>query len=322
MKQPTPDLNLDEELTAIADFLRLTWTQIDNLESVLARIRAAALRAGRLWIDDTMMGNHARGLVKRRKNCLEAQGVSDLASHSFDALTHYLEAWWLKATFLRQTAVDLDGQWNYSASVTALLAELRGEFPLIEKAQPLGYADSVKAYRAGVHGDTDAGPDYEQFTGTKVEGVLSGDFVERTYLPSVTFWTVTQAYTPDEILVGAVFSHFLLLKGYLNSVEICKAIDILVPSIDGPIVFELDVSTDCPLLNALNSTIDAPAGEQAYRQYLADKSYYDSLTAEQKAAKDAEDDAEMADLIEEVRNSQDPDPKKLLLEQQLRACQG
>lgn len=304
MKDLTTSINLDEEVTHLADFIRLKWEPIHGLDDIFTQIRNAALTIGRGLFTNHSVWEHADALINRRKALLTAALSPEEHCNVdyYDAVCSLLSHVRSSVRTLQSAAENLDGKWNWERHVSRLAWKLQEQYPELPRAVPQGWAALRENYQdhAG-QAEYDPKPDRELFKGAKVEGVLSPSFPGQVALPYVMYSDVCQGDRAWYVLVGAALAHFLRIVEFLNTERIKQDLDTAILQLDEPrMLFEYQVQTTNPWLTVLFDTAPAPSTRAQMEESIAHRNAYNALSEEEKAKKDAEHDEDVSRIIAEV----------------------
>lgn len=309
MKELSTDINLDEEVAHMAEFIRQKWTPIENIEALFTEIRDAALHAARAWLHDHDIWDVAHDMLDARKALLEEKLKDSLPVQSvgveyYDALCTLVYDISGKAKRLKEAGMDIDGPWDFSRRVNALSNRLSAKYPDLATARPNGWAEFEKGYTEyDGQAEYDPKPDRELFKGSKVEGACSGSFPMRVALPYVMYDEKAQGFKAYRVLVGAVFAQFLGIKEMLNTEELKQALKAL-PGMDEPtMVFERKVATDNPLLSVLFKMARPCPKEAAYLAACKSQAEYAMLSDEEKAALEAKHEDKIQQILDRLKSS-------------------
>lgn len=321
MKTLTPDIDLDHEVKALADFIALKWTPISGTHELFRAIRDAALHDARGWIDSYRVSDHLDKLKEMRVTVLKAQLGEEAGprAQSYDAPSFFLDQADRLFHQMREEGFSIDGPWNYSQRVTCLTAALCARFEGLAQARPHGWADLHEGYQEfdGM-GEGSPAVDYADFFGTKIEGTVSPDFVVRTALPYVMYDEVCQGHKAAEVLVGAVYAQFLSISHQLHAFEVCKEMDKLEGLLAPRMVFETGLYSENPFVKIVVSLMDAPYAEETYLESEAHYRAYQALSPEEKAAQEALHEAEVEEMVHQLLESPDGDEATLKVRAQMR----
>ena len=303
MKTFTPDIDLDQEVKAMADFIAHKWTPISGLHELFRAIRDAALHDARGWIDAYYVGEHLHNLREARSQVLEAQLGENLAQRAkfYDAPCFFLNRASELFHKMRDEGMNLDGQWDYSRRVSRLAHAMRSRFEDLAQARPHGWDKLHENYQDfdGMQGFSSK-EDSALFSGTKVDGAGSADFVWRTALPYVMYDEVCQGRKASSVLVGAVYAQFLGIAEQLHSIAVCKELDKLEGLYAPQMVFETALVSDNPFLKVVLALMDPPHAEDVYLQSEANHRAFEALLPEEKESRNAIRDLRIKEMIRQI----------------------
>jgi hypothetical protein len=304
MKTLTADINLDEEVAHVADFLGLKWTPINDIHAVIREIRDTALHAARGWFDGHALWELAGQLEDERKLLLE-QSLElgpDSCAHYYDALAGLLDQVGLTANRIAEAGVQLDGRWDFGQRSRAVARSVTSKYPQLVGAHPAGWDAMVWVQPCGPGWeDVDPEADRALFKGA---GVIPG---YSTDLPSsVSIHLVrlrgTRASTQ---LIDAMFAHFLAIAKFLNTEKLKHDLAAALPRLREPVMlFERDdVKTDNPFLKVAFELARPPYTKAQFEESLDSAAAFEALSDDEKAKKQAEVEAELMDSISRINRA-------------------
>lgn len=313
MKTLTADINLDEEVGHLAEFIRLKWTPIADIEPVLREIRAAAFQAARAWFDHDVLDVEASKLEDARAAMLkrELDLTNDSSVAYYDALCTLLGSISLQARNLREAAEALDGDWNFGARVGKLHAHLADKYPSLLGARPLGWCDDAlsddddRALQKREHAEC------AKFNCAAVSSTMSPEFPIRAALSSVMFEEKSRGRKAASSLVGAAFAHFLGIAKYLNTVKLVSDLSAALPQLEEPVVlFERTCLTTNPLLKAAFELAPACPTRTAYEDCVAHQAKFVELSTEEQAERIADNGNSIAQMLERLMSTSKADQEQ------------
>ncbi len=304
MKELSPDINLDDEVRAMAQYLAQKWTPIEGLESLLREIRDAALHESRAWLEAYSPGNFAHDLRDTRAKALvQALGDDDekFTAEHHDAVCHFLYEVFTLSGEVNKQALELDGGWDYTRRVDRLRARLNSKYPDLAKARPLGWDELAKNYTDfDGQEEYDPRPDVALFEGSRAESACSGHFVYRTALPYVMYDEKCQGRKASAVLVGAVFAQFLSIQEFLNTKRFERDLTAWLQQQPDTMVFSLSSVPDNPHLRVIAKEASAPRTEQEYQEALAQQRKVKAMSEAERAALVAENQARTDEMLKRL----------------------
>jgi len=295
MKTLNESISLDDEVKAIATYIGLKWTPIGNLESLVQDVRVAAEHAARALFEEhpvwevTVAAEDAREAMLKQK-----YGDGRPTLKYYDAGCQLIDNIRGGLKDVRTAALNLDGKWDYEHIVNKVFQTLKPKYPDLVRARPNAWAELEANYDDDDgQEEYDSRPDRALFQGSKAEGTLSGDFVFRTALPYVMYDEKCQGPKAHSVLVGAIFSQFVLITEYLNTKKACKDLEAVIATLPQEHVFELTISPQTPVLKALIKLGKPYATRLDYEKAVAQVAAYDALSDAEKGLKEIENQASM-----------------------------
>lgn len=262
MKEITVDMDMDDEVTAIVDFVNQKWSPIPDLKGLITRVRDQALFDGRAWFNEGEFTLRLMDMSTQRVKMLE-EILDDPAEKSqvllYDNVRHAIDQIRSSAKIMREAglSLDVDVQDKYFEQYTKPLAKkIQKDFPGFSKSKPLGWADFAKKYEdfAG-QAEYRAEPDRDLYQGVDPKG-RSWHLVEKLALPYLMYDDKCQGNSPTYMLVSSVYSHFLGVREFINTKEMIGAVENLLPFYDPAVSFGLVVPT-----NSGNDLVDILVGK-------------------------------------------------------------
>lgn len=302
MRKLEETICLDDEVNAIAAYIRLKWSPLDNLEQLVQDVRVAAEHAARAFFDEHAVWEVTVAADDAREAMLTKQyGDGRPTLCYYDAGCQLINNIRDGLHNVRAAALEIDGAWDYERSVDKVLFALQSKYPDLIGSRPIGW-DRLEAGYNDFDGqeEFDGRGDQALFQGTKVESVGSGDFVIRTALPYVMYDEKCQGRKAHYVLVGAIFSQFLLITEHLNTHKACRDLEAVVSTLPQEHVFELAIEPQTPVLKTLIKQGKPYATRLEYEEAVAQVAVYDALSDAEKAFKRTESEASMAAFMDEL----------------------
>lgn len=309
MKEMSANLNLDEEIAAMAEFISLRWEPLPDLLEMFREIRDAALHDARGWIDQYMVSSCTHDLLQEREALLEP--VSKRAV-SYDAVCQFLSNVCLRIGRVKDAGMALDGPWDFSRRSDKVYYAMAKKYPALVNARPLGWDELAKGYRdfAG-QAEYDPTDDIRLFKGVNSDSAGASGFHGRTVLPYVMYDEKCQGRKAPRVLVSSAYAHFLFIAEQLHGYQVCDELrqigNLKVPEM----VFEVswpEGSAESAFLKALKGLADAPPTQAEYEEALAAEAAFNALPEEEKAARIAANKARMAEMMKNLFSNK-PDPE-------------
>ena len=306
MKTLTADINLDEEVAHLAEFISQKWTPLANIQTLFAEIRDAALHAARGWFDQNEVWELATELEDARAKRLQSNlnlGF-DASVELYDALCTLLHGIGRSAKDLREAGMALDGDWDYERRVRAVEHQLLLKYPDLAGARPLGWAELEKGY-CDFDGqeEYDPYPDQELFKGALVQGTFSFDFPYRVALPYVMYDEKCQSFKASAVLVSAVYAHFLGIAEFLNTQKLKQDLVAALPNLDEPgMLFGRNLGTGNPFLMVMFEQMKPCPSRESFEACLAKRAEYEALSDEEKAKRTVNRDAVIQQMLARLKD--------------------
>jgi hypothetical protein len=320
MKTLTADINLDEEVTLLADFIGQKWTPIANLDALFTEIRVAAMKAARSWFESHSLWEAAHALKKERKTLLRQTYGPMIYADLYDALYTLLDSISGEARDLSDVGRSLNGtRWDFETRVRNL--ELRlcdRQYPDLSSARPLGWAEMEIGYKAFDGQDEyDPRPDQELFKGVNVQGARSADFPGRIALPYVICEEKNYGRRASYSLVGAVYAHFLGIAEFLNTHKVVQDLNAAFPQLQVPeVLYERVVTTENPFLKVAVEVAPPVATPAQFQEHLAQMAAFEALSDEEKALRKAEGSAAVLEMLDGLNFSDPEEDRKYAAEKE------
>lgn len=299
MKELTLGLDLDQEVAALASFVSMKWTPIAGITELFTEIRTAALWAGRAWFDKHLVWEAATRMEDAREELLkDAVGGGD--APYYDAYCTLLSQLSRATDDAREAALMVDGKWDFERRTKQLTTAVMSKYPDLYTSRPLGW-DALAENYCDFDGqeEYDPRPDRELFQGVKVQGTLSADFPGRVALPYVMYDEKCQSMKAYQVLVGAVFAHFLGIAEFINTRRLIEDLKAAVSPDVGAreVLFERKVETANPLLQFMLSDIRPAPTKAEFDEAQVQRAAWNALTEAERKAREADSAKEVSDLL-------------------------
>lgn len=257
-QQTSTPVNILNEITAMTEYLATRWEGIPSPVELFKAIHEHANYDARAWVDQHGLFDAVAARETQRKAFLGTvlpALQADLA-WLYDQPSMYLSGIRQQMGRLYEAGLSLDGKWDYDQRSKRVFNAMVTRFPALRDAKPLGW----DALRAG-YTDTDGMDEYCEsqqtqdeaaFRGSNVTSTMGGGFVGKTALPYVMYDEVCQSRKAPEVLVAAVYSHFMMLKQAENTRELLEAfLELDLRDKEPGLVYKLELSTANSLMQAL-----------------------------------------------------------------------
>jgi hypothetical protein len=309
MKNLTADINLDDEVKHLAEYIRQKWTPVADLEALFTEVRAAAEYAARTWFDSHPLWLATNELADKRTALLAAKYGPTVYPDLYDALVTLLQHIRNDAREVSDVARSLDGQrWNFEARVKKLSINLEVRYPDLTNARPLGWAELEPRWKDYAGQDEyDPEPDQDLFQGVRVQGSRSDYFPGRVAVPYVMHDEKNRNCKASAALVGAVFAHFLGITEFLNTHRLAQDVVVALPQLHAPdMLYERIVTTGNPVLKVMVQSAPAAHSQAEFEEHVRQMAEFDALSESDKAARKAEGSAAILKMLDGLKNS-DPE---------------
>lgn len=308
MNKLTADINLDEEVTHLADFIRQKWSPIDNLEALIADIRDEAFQAARGWFIEFDLWEMVTDLADSRAELLRNSVTLDvqLSLNLYDAYCCLLNDFSRNLPEVRKAAYQLDGDWDFSTRVSRLVRTLQRKFPDLNGARPLGWDALANGY-SDFDGqeEYDPTPDAELFKGVRITGAHTPSFPSQVALPYVMYDEKCQGRKASHVLVGAVFTQFLGIQEFLNTLKVKEALqaEVFLAELARPeMLYHSNFVSENPILKVLLQLAKPSPTEAAFQDALGHYRAYAALSDAEKAAREAAKAERIREIIQRLRD--------------------
>lgn len=263
MKPLTLDVDLAEEVQAIADYLALKWAPRDDLIKLVLAIRDRAMVDARGWIDHYELSHEAHELEKKREALLESRGFASDARY-YDAYCVFLDRISFLDRVLRDIGLTLDGPFSFESRVKRLSWGLNETFKGLTRYLPLGWEESLSQNEDDLCEAYSSKADKELFAGTDAQGVMSGTFPWKVALSTIRKGE-SNGLAPWVELVGAVYGHFLCIAEFLNTRRAVEALKTALPYDAPEMQFALPEQFANPFLQTLKVWQGPTPSELSYQ---------------------------------------------------------
>lgn len=303
MQELKAGIQIPAEEAAVVSYLAQTWAPIEGLSALVADIRATAFHQGRGWLDEFDIGTLAHDRARQRQEFLVKELPGDVEREreigaTYDRAVQVLDAMWTNSRLLVKLGKALDGPWDYSRRVDSTYAALAGKYPDLARAKPLGWDELEKDYvDFGGQEKFDSKAARNMFKGADTATAGSDAFPIRVGLPHVMYDDKCQGRRAPRVLVGAIFSHFLVIREFLNTLSVLDAIKAVPQPNQAEVLFSFEVETENPFVKVLLALNERVYTEEDYREAIDGARAYERLSAEEKAERAKNHDQEISELM-------------------------
>ncbi len=256
VKTLSKHLDVTAEINAVIDYVRLKWTPIENLDILVNQLQVRAFHDWRSFFDPSIggMAGTLSGLHGQRKELL-AKAYTGIALETaivMDKPAQLIMHLLTQALALKDAARKLDGEWNFENASAATCRSARLRHPTLGYAVPKGWQAAGQGYDPNVHmAEYDNKADADLFQGTDLEAPRTQPLHQMISLPQVAHNEIEHRKKPANTLVSSIYSHFLGVREYLNTVQLVSAIESLTDWNAKGLVTHLDLATEHPMLNVM-----------------------------------------------------------------------
>lgn len=304
MKALPPEFNqpisLDDEMTAVVDFLVLTW-DFDTLQyappepprSALTSLVQRAIQSGYNALPSAL-DQHSSFMALHdardaREEALMDQGGlgQDYPLHDGLCATYKMLS---SGHFEIYQASDKARYNQLETKLNQLKQEVHAHFKGLSTIFPNDYARFTQNYREGQGMDTfDETSQAEKFHGHDCSSAGAGDLSYRLSLPQVAYDDLEQGRSPEDVLLNVLFAQGLKLRQYNNTVSFLRELSAFADN-NQPFSYTLHEPTASqPMLSQLWSNVDPeeikgfePLTDEAIERMEANKAKWDALSPEEQ----------------------------------------
>lgn len=313
--QDKTPVDFNKEVAAITEYLSTRWTPLPNMAELVLAAAVQGWYNARGWLDRFTLDAPCRARLQERQALFDLHLSEDSAALArwYDVGCRYLDELPGMVELLRETAMDMDGRWDFEKRSKALFRNLAERFPGLAQLRPHGWDELYANYTdfAGMeeYCNSQQQADEAAFGGTLITGALSPSFPTRVALPYVMYDQVCQGRSAALTLVSAIYAQFLGLREQENTRQVLAGVQALDLGDNSPeVVFELTPVSEHPLTGLLlqmagifaaaNPGAQAKeAFEESLRSALATKSLSDE---EREARRTQARSRALQELLEEI----------------------
>lgn len=317
-KLENTQVDIPAELRELVRYTGQRWQGVPAMPALFEQIAQVAQHDARCWFDHYAISDALSAREDSRGALLKSVSPQSRGmAPYYDSACVWLSALSSAARLLDEASKQVDGAWDYSEQTRVLCAEMRRQHPDLKTARPKGW-DELAA--AGTNDDDDEDEEVDnstynrlanekEFKGADSASTLDYGFVGRTLLPRVMHEEQNYGRKAYEVLVSALYSHFLQITCYTNTQDMLAALAQLPLRDKEPnLVWDLAVSTEQPLLGALvgmaqrklsQSTCETPP-QKALADAIANQVAFENKSKEERAAIVAANELELDKIMSDV----------------------
>lgn len=312
-KLENTQVDIPAELRELVRYTDQRWQGVPSMPALFEQIAQVAQHDARCWFDHYAISDALSAREDGRGALLESVSPQSRGmAPYYDNACVWLSALSSAARLLDEASKQVDGAWDYSEQTRILCAEMRRQYPDLQAARPKGW-DELAA--AGTNDDDEDKLDHstynrlaneKDFKGADSASTLDHGFVGRTLLPRVMHEAQNHGRKAYEMLVSALYSHFLQITCHTNTQDMLAALAQLPLRDKEPnLVWDLAVSTEQPLLGALvsmaqrklsQSTCKMPP-QEALADAITRQVAFENKSKEEQAAIVAANELELDEFI-------------------------
>lgn len=301
MKTPTANINLDEEVGHVAEFLSRKWTPINDVQAIIGDIRDVALHAARGWLDAPALWEYAAQLKDERKRLLEKSlgFPPDSCASCYDSVAALLDQVSVLADRIAEAGHKLNGDWNFESRSKSLVRRITSKYPQLVGARPAGSDSLVWVQPNGPGWDMlDLDVDRELFKGAGVTPGFASDLPSSISIHLVRL----RGQRASTQLIHAVFTHFLNIIRLVNTEKVKIDLVTALPRLREPtMLFERDdVKTANPFLKVAFELAPPAFTKAQFDKSLAGAAVFDALPDDEKAKKRKEIEEDMVASLDSI----------------------
>jgi hypothetical protein len=301
------------EVRAVSDFVRLKWSPIENLETLVSELQVRAFHDWRSFFDPSLAGfsSTLSALRGKREEILaqDFSGVQLEVAIQMDQPAKIIQHLIGSALTLKDNTRLLDGKWSFERSSASVSKGARLRHPGLSHALPLAWSDQAAADRDSSLDSYDVEAEAALFEGTDLEAARTFPFHQAISYRHVLHNLEESGKKPADTLISSIYSHFLGVREYLNTAELVSSIEDMTDWQAPGLVLAGDFHASTPLLAVMLQL--APAEEAAHdldatvASVIKARDEYASLHDEEKAHRREKVLAETREMMRAMTNPTD-----------------
>lgn len=292
-------IDVQNEIERVAEYINKTWQGVDykNAKEIATMTHAFINKNAKWWFDDGYTNSAFYGVLEDRiKNMDEIQRYHD---YPYAKLNGMLMA----SLSMKRAVIDMYDHWNFTDKANQLHKEVSSQIDL-SQAKPNGYDELVENYEDfDGYDQFDEEAQSREFKGHGFGITGSRSIVHLLAAHDVAYSKFGQGLSVDRSLVSAVFTHFLSVNEYNNSVEMANEIEALHIPDAKPYFGTFDFSFRHPMLIAMDSLSPVEATTvESYEKSVNHKQAYEAMTDEEKAEAEKRKLEKAKQIINQVKS--------------------
>lgn len=304
-------VSVEQEIEAVAKYLATKWQDVPSVRGLVADIATWSSLDGRWYLDgyDAWLQLHDRQEARREL----LKGV--YPSHA--AIAHSYDSSCLQMNFLRSAISFLEAHCRYAGCIPefstraeAVFQRALSKYPGLERAHPAGWDPSSPEDTDGLAEEEYAKKQQSLDEANFGGGTAGGNSLPyEVSLPSVVHEGHRRKYSPGQVMVNAVYAHFLKFVSHRNSKAMEKALGSLQFQDTAPhLVWDVTLDSENPhLWVALRLSEHlfqresqiVVYGEKGYTEALAALREFELLSDEEKTKAQAQSMSELDRMLME-----------------------
>lgn len=272
MKNVTLQLNIDDEINAMEQYVLATWSHVDDIRPALQALYTQATHDTRAFFEDFEPSMLCRSLSEARvaeiEKLFDDEDQKNLCGY-YDSVASMLSQIDNGMSYVVSASRDLDGPWDFAKKLSVPFKALVKKYPGLAHASPKSDTDNV------------------EFQGSYIGAVRSREFSERTTAQYVEYEVEGHGKGAAYVLIGAAYAHFMGICEQINTLTLMRDIqglfDINEPAIKFGKVIEGSVGNK--ILDTLITLADPMKEEKDFVDAVADMKAFRAMTPQEQAKK-------------------------------------
>lgn len=325
MKELTVDIDLNEEVKAIVDFISDRWSPIKDLEKIVLQVRDQALNDTRAWFNSDKFSLHIQKMKRARGEFLE-QDLEDPDEKQmcsmFDNIIAAMDMINRSSMVMHRAALTLDfdvEDKGFDDYVKPLQNRIAKQHKGLDHSKPHGWKEVKENYPESCDQNYDRVKDHlSAYKGVDPKGV-TWHLAEKLSVYNLVEDYERQGRSPVYWLIASVYSHFQTINQFLNTEKMLQAIESTLPFDYKGVAFDLPSlgNSGSKLFEVLLKGLSDLPTRESFEKSVSSRKAPDTRSDSEKIADKKESARIISDMLSSMWSSS-PEEEKLRMEKDRR----